>query len=104
MHFLTLMKKINIITLGCAKNRVDSEHVAAQLAASGWEVVYDSDRTDAKTIVINTCGFIGDAKVQLCDAEGIKNVVEMIYKNSGGIEVLKNDKEIDESFYMEKRK
>lgn len=51
-----------------------------------------------------TDGFIGDAKVQLCDAEGIKNVVEMIYKNSGGIEVLKNDKEIDESFYMEKRK
>lgn len=61
------MKKINVITLGCAKNRVDSEHIAAQLAASGYEVVYDSDRTDAKTVVINTCGFIGDAKQESID-------------------------------------
>jgi len=56
------MKKINVITLGCSKNTVDSEHLLARLAAAGYEVVFDSDRTDAKTVVINTCGFIGDAK------------------------------------------
>ena len=54
-------KKINIVTLGCAKNIVDSEHLAGQLG-DGWAVVYDSDSTDAKVVVINTCGFIGDAK------------------------------------------
>ena len=78
------MKKINIITLGCAKNRVDSEHVAAQLAASGWEVVYDSDRTDAKTVVINTCGFIGDAKAESIDT--ILNAVAA--KQAGRIDHL----------------
>ena len=56
------MKKINIITLGCSKNTVDSEHLMARLAAAGYSVVWDSDRTDARTVVINTCGFIGDAK------------------------------------------
>lgn len=61
MHF-SAMKKINVITLGCSKNTVDSEHLMARLAAAGYEVVFDSDRTDAKTVVINTCGFIGDAK------------------------------------------
>ena len=83
MHFST-MKKINIITLGCAKNRVDSEHVAAQLAAAGWEVVYDSDRTDAKTVVINTCGFIGDAKAESIDT--ILNAVAA--KDAGKIDHL----------------
>ncbi len=56
------MKKINVITLGCSKNTVDSEHLMARLAAAGYEVRFDSDRTDAKIVVINTCGFIGDAK------------------------------------------
>ena len=56
------MKKINVITLGCSKNTVDSEHLMARLAAAGYEIAVDSDRTDAKTVVINTCGFIGDAK------------------------------------------
>ena len=57
-----MAKKINIITLGCSKNTVDSEHLAAQLAAMDYKVVFDSDRTDADVVVINTCGFIGDAK------------------------------------------
>ena len=61
------MQKINVITLGCAKNRVDSEHIAAQLAEVGYEIVFDSDRTDAKVVVINTCGFIGDAKQESID-------------------------------------
>ena len=56
------MEKINVVTLGCSKNTVDSEHLAAQLAAAGYQIVFDSNRTDAKVVVINTCGFIGDAK------------------------------------------
>ncbi len=58
----SVMKKINVITLGCSKNTVDSEHLMARLAAAGYQVTFDSDRTDAKIVVINTCGFIGDAK------------------------------------------
>lgn len=61
------MKKINVITLGCSKNTVDSEHLAAQLAAAGYQIVFDSNRTDAKVVVINTCGFIGDAKQESID-------------------------------------
>lgn len=59
-------REINIVTLGCAKNIVDSEHLAGQLD-EGWEVVYDSDSTDAKVVVVNTCGFIGDAKEESID-------------------------------------
>ena len=76
------MKIVNIITLGCAKNRVDSEHIAAQLAEAGYEIRFDSDRTDAKVVVINTCGFIGDAKEESIDT--ILNCVEA--KKAGLIE------------------
>ena len=78
------MKKINVITLGCAKNRVDSEHIAAQFAQAGYQIVFDSDRTDAKIVVINTCGFIGDAKQESIDM--ILNAVQA--KNNGLIERL----------------
>lgn len=61
------MKKINVITLGCSKNTVDSEHLMAQLAAAGYELEHDSDRGDADVVVINTCGFIGDAKKESID-------------------------------------
>lgn len=61
------MKKINVITLGCSKNTVDSEHLMAQLAAAGYELEHDSDRNDADVVVINTCGFIGDAKKESID-------------------------------------
>ncbi len=61
------MKKINVITLGCSKNTVDSEHLAAQLADAGYEIVFDSDRTRSDVVVINTCGFIGDAKKESID-------------------------------------
>ena len=61
------MKKINVVTLGCSKNTVDSEHLAVQLAAAGYQIVFDSNRTDAKVVVINTCGFIGDAKQESID-------------------------------------
>lgn len=55
-------KKINVVTLGCSKNIVDSEYLMSQLTGNGFEVVHDSNDESAKTVVINTCGFIGDAK------------------------------------------
>lgn len=63
---MTRKRRINIVTLGCAKNIVDSEHLAGQLGPN-WEVEYDSDSTDAKIVVVNTCGFIGDAKQESID-------------------------------------
>ncbi len=58
------MKKgrIDIITMGCSKNLVDSEHLMRQLAECGYEVFHDSDDPCGEIVVINTCGFIGDAK------------------------------------------
>lgn len=79
-----MKKKINIVTLGCSKNVVDSEHLMAQLAAAGYELTYDSNSTDAKIVVINTCGFIGDAK-----EESINTILEFANaKNNGLIERL----------------
>ena len=63
---MTRKRRINIVTLGCAKNIVDSAHLAGQLGPD-WEVEYDSDSTDAKVVVVNTCGFIGDAKQESID-------------------------------------
>ncbi len=58
------MKKntIDIITLGCSKNLVDSEKLMRQLEASGYKVTHDSEHPEGEIAVINTCGFIGDAK------------------------------------------
>ncbi len=83
MHCLA-MRKINVITLGCSKNTVDSEHIMARLAAAGYEVVNDSDRTDAQVVVINTCGFIADAKQE--SIEMILRAAEA--KKAGKIEEL----------------
>jgi ribosomal protein S12 methylthiotransferase len=60
-------KKINIVTLGCSKNTVDSEKLLQQFNAGGYEVVHNSDNTDAGTVIINTCGFINDAKEESVD-------------------------------------
>lgn len=60
-------KKINIVTLGCSKNLVDSEKLLKQLNAGGYEVIYDSNDTSAGTVIINTCGFINDAKEESVD-------------------------------------
>ena len=49
---------VNIVTLGCSKNKVDSEVLGAQLHAMGFEVVHDSEKK-SNFVVINTCGFIG---------------------------------------------
>ena len=53
---------IDIITLGCSKNLVDSEKLMKQLESSGYKVTHDSDHPQGEIAVINTCGFIGDAK------------------------------------------
>ena len=54
--------RINIITLGCSKNIVDSEHIAGHLRKAGFEVFFDRSRNDCDIVIVNTCGFIGDAK------------------------------------------
>ena len=54
--------RINIITLGCSKNTVDSENLAGHLTAAGHTVYFDRTRPDCDTTIVNTCGFIGDAK------------------------------------------
>ncbi len=59
--------KINIITLGCSKNLVDSEKLMGQLKANNLSVVHDLNDPGARTVVINTCGFIGDAKKESID-------------------------------------
>lgn len=66
-EIMTTNKKINIITLGCSKNVVDSEKLLKQLIAGGYDVTYDSDDSSAGTVVINTCGFIKDAKEESID-------------------------------------
>ena len=60
-------KKINIVTLGCSKNIVDSEKLIKQLQSGGYEIIYDSGDTSASTVIINTCGFIKDAKEESID-------------------------------------
>ena len=65
--------KINIITLGCSKNTVDSEKLAGSLTAEGHKVYFDRERNDCDTVIVNTCGFIGDAK-----EESINVILEQI--------------------------
>ena len=56
--------KINVITLGCSKNIYDSEVLMGQLKANDMNVEHESDKDDANVVVINTCGFIDNAKEQ----------------------------------------
>ncbi len=60
-------EKIKIITLGCSKNLVDSENIITQLRHNRFDVEHDSDSEDVDTVIINTCGFIGDAKEESID-------------------------------------
>ena len=55
-------KRIDIITLGCSKNLVDSEQLMRQLEEAGYSVTHDTENPEGEIAVINTCGFIGDAK------------------------------------------
>jgi ribosomal protein S12 methylthiotransferase len=59
--------KINIITLGCSKNLVDSEVLLSQLKGNDMDATHESEKDDANIIVINTCGFIDNAKQESID-------------------------------------
>ena len=73
-------RKINVVTLGCSKNVVDSEHLMARLKRAGFSVVFDSNATDARIVVVNTCGFIGDAK-----EESIDTILEFARAKTAGV-------------------
>ena len=64
---LNKTKKINVITLGCSKNLVDSEVLLKQLEANNLSVEHNSTKPDFDTVIINTCGFIDDAKQESID-------------------------------------
>jgi ribosomal protein S12 methylthiotransferase len=70
---------INVISLGCSKNLVDSEHLLAQLKASNLNVVHNSQDPEVRTVIINTCGFIRDAK-----QESIDTILEYIHAKEMG--------------------
>lgn len=75
-------KLVNIVTLGCSKNLVDSEKLISQLEENNIEIVHNSDSFKAQTVVINTCGFIQDAKEESINT--ILNFIEA--KKAGKIE------------------
>ena len=71
---------IDIITLGCSKNLVDSERLMHQLELSGYKVTHDSDDPRGEIAVVNTCGFIGDAK-----EESINMILELGERKRKGL-------------------
>jgi ribosomal protein S12 methylthiotransferase len=76
-------QKINVVTLGCSKNLVDSEVLLNQLSMDGFEVVHDSNDI-SDIVVLNTCGFIGDAK-----EESVNTILQFVdAKSRGDVEKL----------------
>jgi ribosomal protein S12 methylthiotransferase len=74
MKTRTLKKdKVNIITLGCSKNMVDSEVLSGQLVANDIDVVHESAKKDHNIVIVNTCGFIDKAK-----AESINTILDQV--------------------------
>jgi ribosomal protein S12 methylthiotransferase len=65
--------KVNIITLGCSKNMVDSEVLSGQLSANDIEVVHENKKLDHNIVVVNTCGFIEKAK-----EESIETILQQV--------------------------
>src|SRR5512133_1745609 len=72
--------RIRVVTLGCSKNLVDSESLMRQLQANRISVSHDDQADDAKIVVINTCGFIKDAK-----EESVNTILEFIRAKEKGI-------------------
>ncbi len=60
-------RRINIITLGCSKNVVDSEKLMKQISSEGYEIIYNQEEIFTDTVIINTCGFINDAREESID-------------------------------------
>lgn len=85
MKTRTLRKdKVNVITMGCSKNLVDSENLITQLKSNDYDVSHESDKSDANIVIVNTCGFIDLAKQESIDTI-------LFYaneKNGGNIEKL----------------
>ncbi len=76
--------KVNVVTLGCSKNLVDSENIITQLEGNDFEVVHDGNSEEANVVVVNTCGFIDLAK-----EESINTILEFAeVKKQGGIDKL----------------
>ncbi|MCX6238268.1 MAG: 30S ribosomal protein S12 methylthiotransferase RimO [Bacteroidia bacterium] len=75
-----MKKKINVVTLGCSKNLVDSEFFLSQMVANGYEVSHDSADSDARIVAINTCGFILDAK-----EESVNTILEYAEAKKRGL-------------------
>lgn len=85
MKTKTLKKnKVNVVTLGCSKNVFDSELLMAQLKANKFDVVHEDNQDDSEIVIINTCGFIENAKQESIDT--ILRFVEA--KNEGAVEKL----------------
>ena len=72
--------KINTITLGCSKNLYDSEVLMGQLTANNIDCVHESDDTDANIVVVNTCGFIDNAK-----EESVNTILEQVVRKERGL-------------------
>jgi len=64
---------VNIITLGCSKNMVDSEVLSGQLQANAVDVVHENSRKDHNIVIVNTCGFIEKAK-----EESVNTILEQV--------------------------
>lgn len=73
-------KLLKIVTLGCSKNTVDSEKLLRQIKAAGYSVVYDPDTEKVDTVIINTCGFINDAK-----EESINTILRFVKAGREGL-------------------
>ena len=80
MQTKPLKKKINIISLGCSKNLVDSEVLMGQLKANRLELAFEEKGTNADIVVINTCGFINDAK-----QESIDTILQYVNAKENGL-------------------
>ncbi|WP_420582193.1 30S ribosomal protein S12 methylthiotransferase RimO [Reichenbachiella sp.] len=77
-------EKVNVVTLGCAKNLVDSEVILTQLKGNNIDAVHESKENDATTVIVNTCGFIENAK-----QESIDTILKFVdAKEEGHIEKL----------------
>jgi ribosomal protein S12 methylthiotransferase len=80
MKSKTLKKnKVNIITLGCSKNMVDSEVLSGQLIANDVDVVHESGKLDHNIVIVNTCGFIDKAK-----EESINTILDQVNLKQNG--------------------
>lgn len=82
-----IKNRIDLITLGCSKNLVDSERLMAQLAAVGYKLHHDPEDPKGEIVIVNTCGFIGDAK-----EESINTIL--------GLTELKKRRKIGKIFVM----